>query len=76
MGFFDSFNDALEGREHGPFEIEGHTVTCSHCGGTAFERSDAQLNTAGLTFLGLDWANRSATIFICLECGHIEWFLE
>jgi len=34
------------------------------------------LNTVGLTFLELDWANRSGSLLICVKCGHIEWFLE
>jgi hypothetical protein len=32
-------------------------------------------NTAGLTFLNLDWANRSAATLTCTACGRIEWFL-
>jgi len=34
------------------------------------------LNTVGLTFLELDWANRSGSLLICVKCSHIEWFLE
>lgn len=73
MGFFESFNHGLRG--DCSYEIAGRTVTCSHCGGQDFEKSDAQLNTAGLTFLGLDWANRRATVLACKGCGHLEWFL-
>ena len=58
------------------YEVADRIVDCSHCGSKRFEKSTAQLNTAGLTFLGLDWANRNATILICARCGHIEWFLE
>lgn len=74
VGFFSSFNRALYGDDS--YEIKGRPVTCSHCGEHEFEQGDAQLNTAGLTFLGLDWANRSACIFICKNCGHIEWFVS
>ena len=74
MGFFSSFNKALN--DDYSAEVAGRQVTCSHCGCTEFEQSHAQLNTAGLTFLDLDWANRSATIYICKNCGHIEWFLQ
>lgn len=31
--------------------------------------------TAGLSFLNLDWANRSAATLACTNCGLIEWFL-
>lgn len=73
MGFIDSFNRGLN--DDNSYEIAGAAVTCTHCGGIDFDQSEAQLNTMGLTFLNLDWANRSATIFICMNCGHIEWFL-
>ena len=74
MGFFSSFRSEMN--EDWSYEVAGRQVTCSHCGGTEFEESHAQPNTAGLTFLDLDWANRSATIYICKHCGHIEWFLQ
>ncbi len=73
MGFFESFDRDMRG--YYSYEIAGRAVTCSHCGGQDFEKSDAQLNTAGLTFLDLDWANRSATVLTCKGCGHLEWFL-
>jgi len=41
-----------------------------------FDKSEAQLNTAGMTFLNLEWANRSATTLICTTCSRIEWFLN
>lgn len=49
---------------------------CPHCVCNEFERSEAQLNTAVLTLLDFDWANRSAVVLICRNCGHIEWFLD
>lgn len=73
MGFISSFKRGLEGNDL--YEVAGIQVECPHCGGTSFEESRAQLNTAGLTFLDLDWANRSASVLICKTCGHLEWFL-
>ena len=73
MGFMDSFRRGLEGDD--TYEVAGIQVVCPHCSGSTFEQSSAQLNTAGLTFLDLDWANRSASVLICKTCGHIEWFL-
>jgi predicted nucleic-acid-binding Zn-ribbon protein len=58
------------------YVIEGKAVVCSHCGNNQFEEGQSLLNTAGLTFFGLDWANRSAGILICNRCSHIEWFLR
>lgn len=49
-------------------------IKCPHCGGTEFQKGEAQLNTAGMTFLGFDWLNKSADILLCDACGRIEWF--
>ena len=51
------------------------TLICLVCGHGRFRRRRAQLNTALATFFKLDWANRSATCFICEQCGYIHWFL-
>jgi DNA-directed RNA polymerase subunit RPC12/RpoP len=77
MGFISEFKKASSGRSAGEcVEIAGRQLTCPHCGGDRFFCSEAQLNTAGMTFLGLDWANRSATIYECARCGRLEWFIE
>jgi len=55
--------------------VGGRPLTCGHCGSVDFEEREAQLNTAMATFFNVDWANRTATCFVCLRCGHIEWFL-
>lgn len=49
-------------------------VQCAHCAGEYFVEGRVLLNTAGMTFLKLDWANAEATTLICAECGRIEWF--
>ncbi|MCB1034251.1 MAG: DNA-binding protein [Acidobacteria bacterium] len=54
----------------------GTIVKCSHCGNEEFYTSSALLNTRGATFLGLEWANQSAEVNICAECGHLEWFVR
>ena len=58
------------------FSVADKAVECSHCSHDRFVEGRAQLNTAGMTFIGLDWANRSAATLACTRCGHIEWFLE
>lgn len=73
MGIVDSFKRGLSGDDS--YEVAGKPVTCSHCGGEAFDERSAQLNTAGASFLGLDWANTSARVLVCHTCGHLEWFL-
>ena len=60
----------------GPYAASGKGVSCSHCGNTEFAQGSAQLNTAGMSFLNLDWANRSATTLACTRCGLVHWFVE
>ena len=78
--FFKAVRDGLQGMTEAPsgerFAVAGKAVTCSHCAHDTFVEGRAQLNSAGMTFLGLDWANRSAATLLCVRCGHIEWFLE
>ena len=69
MGMFPK--DKGQGKE---YRIAGHELTCVHCGGKTFLHDRRQLNSAGMTFLDLDWASKSADIFVCATCGHIEWF--
>lgn len=54
--------------------IAGKKLRCNHCSGGVFVQSRAQLNTRGMTFLGLDFANRTAETFSCRNCGHVHWF--
>lgn len=56
--------------------IAGVKVHCSHCGGEKFAHGTAMLNTRGMTFLKLDWADRSAKVLVCANCTHITWFLK
>jgi uncharacterized protein len=63
-------------QEPGEYELNGKQIFCAHCGDSRFEEGKAQLNTPGLTLLGLDWANRTATILVCTQCGRIEWYMQ
>ncbi|OYU56357.1 MAG: hypothetical protein CFE25_03710 [Chitinophagaceae bacterium BSSC1] len=56
-------------------EVKGKELVCPICSNNYFWTRSAQLNTSAATFFGLDWANRSATCFVCSECTHIHWFL-
>lgn len=62
--------------EPGNFQVDNKKIECPHCGNDKFARSSAQLNSTGMTFVGLDWADRSATTLACTQCGRIEWFLR
>lgn len=57
------------------YMVAAKAVACAHCGHDRFVKGRALLNTAGMTFLNLDWANRSAATLACTNCGRIEWFL-
>lgn len=77
MGFFSEFKKGVNGEPEGvPYEIGGCALVCPHCGCDRFWRRPAQLNTAGATFLNLDFVNKTAYAYICVDCGRIEWFEE
>jgi len=55
--------------------IKDVPLECKHCGSGHFAHRRAQLNTAAMTFLNLDWLNASADIYVCERCGYLHWFL-
>lgn len=55
--------------------IDGKPLACGHCGNDVFLARIVQLNTRLATFLGLDWLNESADVFVCSKCGQLYWFL-
>ncbi len=75
-GFIENFKRAYSGDEsEDHYAVADIQVKCPHCGGLDFDDGYAMLNTPGLTFLGLDWANRQANLLICRGCSHVQWFL-
>jgi len=56
-------------------EVLGEPFKCPVCRNELFWTRRAQLNTPVATFFNFDWANRSATCFVCSKCTHISWFL-
>jgi hypothetical protein len=58
------------------FAVGGRPVRCPHCGEGRFAVGSALLNTRGRTVFNVDWADPSASILICAECGRIEWFAQ
>jgi predicted nucleic-acid-binding Zn-ribbon protein len=49
---------------------------CLACGGTRFSTRNVLLSTVGLTFLGMDWMNPSATAYVCEQCGYIMLYAQ
>jgi predicted nucleic-acid-binding Zn-ribbon protein len=70
------FNSTATPHATNTYQIEGKPILCPHCGHNQFDQALALLNTPGMTFFGLDWANRTATLLCCKRCGRIEWFLR
>lgn len=54
----------------------GAVLSCLVCGGQRFARREVKLNTTGMTFMDLDWANRSGDGAICESCGFVHTFLD
>jgi hypothetical protein len=48
--------------------------TCLNCGAESFTRREVKLNTSGMSFAGLDWANKSGQGFICNACSFMHVF--
>ena len=57
-------------------EILGTKLECPVCGHNRFWSRRTLMNTTGLTFFGIEWANRRAQNYICEQCGYIFWFLQ
>jgi len=56
--------------------IKGKKLKCPVCDHAYFFTRTSLLNTRGLTFFNLDWANKDATNHICESCGYIYWFFN
>lgn len=63
------FRRAYSGDDTQHYEVAGKQARCPHCFGTNLDTGGALPNTAGLTLLGLDWANRSAHVFDLHRCA-------
>jgi hypothetical protein len=63
-----------EGTEPAEYSVAGRPVRCPHCAGAKFAPGSALLNTRGRTAFNVDWADPSASILVCAECGRIEWY--
>jgi predicted nucleic-acid-binding Zn-ribbon protein len=75
MGLFSGARTVREDQA-ARFLAAGMEVACPQCHNNLFRSGRAQLNTAALSFLNLDWANRSATTLVCSQCSLVSWFLE
>lgn len=80
MTIISKFKSGIKGAREaiGPqkYTIQDHQIVCVQCNHDRFEGGTAQLNTVGLTFFNLDWANKNAHILACDKCGYIMWFAK
>jgi len=56
-------------------EVQGRALKCLVCGHDEFWKKAAQLNTAGASFLNLEWTSPSGICYLCARCGYIHWFM-
>ena len=78
--FFDALKAGVKGFKEGTqpreYSVAGRPVRCPHCGEGKFAPGSALLNTRARSAFNVDWADPSATILICAECGRIEWYVN
>ncbi|MDR0504454.1 MAG: hypothetical protein LBG70_01410 [Bifidobacteriaceae bacterium] len=54
--------------------IGGQVFRCTVCGGQQFALREIKMNTTGMSWLDLDWANASADGAVCLNCDYVHQF--
>jgi predicted nucleic-acid-binding Zn-ribbon protein len=52
----------------------GAALRCLVCSAEEFAKRTIKLNTTGMSFMGLDFANVASQGLVCLECGHLTEF--
>lgn len=50
--------------------------SCLVCQGKLFFDREIKLNTSGMEFFGIEWANQSAMGLVCARCGYVHTFLN
>jgi len=68
MGFFRE--------EAEQYEINNKRLKCYHCENTTFFTRQEQLHSPATTFLNMEWLDKTATCFVCADCGYIHWFMR
>lgn len=56
--------------------IFGNKLICAVCNNDTFWERETLMNTKGMSFFNLDWANKSAQNLVCDKCGYVHWFLK
>ncbi|MEU8034720.1 hypothetical protein AB0C13_40335, partial [Streptomyces sp. NPDC049099] len=56
--------------------LGGVWIKCNFCQGDLFRDREVKLNSSGMEFMSLGWANESATGLICWNCGYVHLFVN
>ncbi|MDG4859514.1 hypothetical protein P8605_15345 [Streptomyces sp. T-3] len=56
--------------------IGNNWIHCQICEGDLFREREVKLNSFGLEFFKLAWADESATGLICWTCGYVHLFVN
>ncbi|MFE0348829.1 hypothetical protein [Streptomyces griseoluteus] len=56
--------------------IGGVWITCQVCRGDLFRERDVMLNSVGLEFFKMAWADETARGLICWHCGYVHLFVN
>ncbi|THC52278.1 hypothetical protein [Streptomyces sp. A1499] len=51
-------------------------INCQVCGSERFRERDVKLNSFGMEFMKLAWADETATGLICWRCGYVHLFVN
>ncbi|MEV5343435.1 hypothetical protein AB0K93_33935 [Streptomyces sp. NPDC052676] len=51
-------------------------ITCQVCRGELFRERGVKLNSTGMEFMNLAWADETATGLICRRCGYVHLFVN
>ncbi|MET8509625.1 hypothetical protein ABZV60_34165 [Streptomyces sp. NPDC004787] len=51
-------------------------IRCLVCRNDTFREREVKLNSTGMEFFNLAWANESATGLICWSCGYVHLFVN
>ncbi|MEU0832519.1 hypothetical protein ACNPQM_00020 [Streptomyces sp. NPDC056231] len=51
-------------------------LKCQVCQGDVFRERGVLLNSAGMEFMKLAWADEKATGLICWRCGYVHLFVN
>lgn len=59
-----------------PAAIGEAPICCLMCGNDTLRKREVLLNSTGMEFLNMAWANEAATGLICWSCGYVHLFVN